>query len=261
QIALVDYAFWAGDGTASGLLGLAYPALTSAYAGTDPTLNNVNRTRIEYTPLFTNMYQQGLFDSVFSLAIERGEGANKGNIAFGGLPPVRFVPSFASTPIEVVQLVPFDEAATEFSFYTINIDGFRFESGSVRPVNDLSFIVDSGTSLNYLPTVIARNVNALFDPPAQLVRNQGAFFVPCNATPPDFGIEIGGKVFWIDSADMINQQNIDLNTGYCVTGINDGGAGPYILGDVFLANVVAVFDVGAAQMRFAPRQNEQAVPV
>jgi dihydroxyacetone kinase DhaKLM complex PTS-EIIA-like component DhaM len=40
----------------------------------------------------------------------------------------------------------------------------------------------------------------------------------------------------------------------CITGIDDGGAlgtgELYILGDIFLKNVVAVYDVGAAEMRF-----------
>lgn len=39
-----------------------------------------------------------------------------------------------------------------------------------------------------------------------------------------------------------------------MTTITDGGSGPYILGDIFLHNVVAVFDVGDAVMQFASRQ-------
>ena len=46
---------------------------------------------------------------------------------------------------------------------------------------------------------------------------------------------------------MILKQN-----GTCSTGIADGGDGPYILGNLFLPNVIAVFNVSAAEMRFAP---------
>lgn len=40
-----------------------------------------------------------------------------------------------------------------------------------------------------------------------------------------------------------------------MTTIASGGSGPYILGDVFLQNVLAVFDVDDAVMQFASRKN------
>ncbi len=40
-----------------------------------------------------------------------------------------------------------------------------------------------------------------------------------------------------------------------VTGIQAAAGPPAILGDTFLKNVVAVFDVGASEMRFAPHVN------
>lgn len=40
----------------------------------------------------------------------------------------------------------------------------------------------------------------------------------------------------------------------CISGVTDGGAGPYILGDTFLKNVVAVFDIGAGMMRFSSHE-------
>ena len=49
---------------------------------------------------------------------------------------------------------------------------------------------------------------------------------------------------------MIYRDLVDPTTGYCAVAIASGGSGPYILGDVFLQNVVAVFDVGGAEMRF-----------
>ena len=72
----------------------------------------------------------------------------------------------------------------------------------------------------------------------------------CAARAPAFGVKIGGRNFVVNPKDMIQK---DAASGACLSAIQDGGAtGPFILGDVFLNNVVAVFDVGAAQMRFAP---------
>lgn len=72
--------------------------------------------------------------------------------------------------------------------------------------------------------------------------------------PPRFAILIEGVEFWVNPADLIYKELIDPMTGYCAIGIASGGAGPYILGDVFLQNVLAVFDVGGAQMRFYSRK-------
>ena len=43
--------------------------------------------------------------------------------------------------------------------------------------------------------------------------------------------------------------------GTCISGIQDCGFGPFILGDVFLKNVLAVFDLTPNEydMHFSPR--------
>lgn len=74
---------------------------------------------------------------------------------------------------------------------------------------------------------------------------------PCNASVPEFGISIGGQVFMISQADMLLQSSVDPATGLCAVGVMDGGTGPYVLGNTFMNNVISVFDIGAAEMRFA----------
>lgn len=233
QVALGTSAFWNGDGISSGLIGLAYPSITSAYQGTDPTANTA---RVGYDPLFTTMYKAGLSSAMFSMAIERGNG---GYLAFGGLPPVSGVnATFAAAPIQILT-----SRAGSLSFYTITPDALAY-TGSAKTQKS-QYIVDSGTTLVYLPTATAKTVNNLFSPKATL--QQGTYVVSCTAKAPSFGVKIGGTTFQVSAADMILKDP----SGVCISGIQDGGSGPYILGDVFLQNVVAVFDVGAAQMRFA----------
>ena len=65
-------------------------------------------------------------------------------------------------------------------------------------------VVDSGGFANYLPADIANKVNALFDPPGKLNGETGFYDVDCTASPPaNVGIQIGGQMFNIDSADLI----------------------------------------------------------
>lgn len=100
-VSLVDKAYWNGDEVTSGLLGLAYPSLTSEFPGTNASADNFNDT-IEYDPVFTTLWKQGKIPPVFSLALDRN--TNGGYLALGGLPPVQASSKFFSTPILIVRV-------------------------------------------------------------------------------------------------------------------------------------------------------------
>ena len=84
-VAVVDRANWHGDGTSSGLIGLAWPSITQAVqgaqgpvvqqgpvtAGSDTKTNKP--AKIAYDPVFFTMKKQGLVESYFSMAINRPE--------------------------------------------------------------------------------------------------------------------------------------------------------------------------------------------
>jgi hypothetical protein len=100
---------------------------------------------------------------------------------------------------------------------------------------------------------LADQIARQYDPPAVYFFQYGAYFAPCETVPPRVAVIIGGEKFYLSPQDLVYPTMVDELTGYCATGITTGGEGPYILGDVFLQNVLAVFDVGAAQMRFYSR--------
>lgn len=100
-------------------------------------------------------------------------------------------------------------------------------------------------------TELYEDIIALYDPPAIYIEDEGAAFAPCNASIPSLGVQINGTVFYISDADMLMQEYVDPDTGYCLTGPQDGSTGPYILGDTFMNNVISVFDIGASEIRFA----------
>ncbi len=94
----------------------------------------------------------------------------------------------------------------------------------------------------------------LFDPPAVYLSEQALYYAPCNATAPKFGVKIGSQVYFMSTVDLLRQGQRDRATGtMCRVGITDSESGPYVLGITFLTNVVAVFDVGNGEMRFAAR--------
>lgn len=149
--------------------------------------------------------------------------------------------------------------AVDRSFYTIKPDGYVYDNSkgvATSHTTPYDAIVDSGTTLLYVPTPVADGYLASFNPPATLY--EGDYFYPCDATAPYFGITIAGTIFNISSADIIlpdsGYTNSTSGVDYCLIGVIDGGNGidaMPIFGDVFLKNVVAVFDVGASLLAFA----------
>lgn len=380
EVALVDYGYWNGDSQTDGLMGFAYPSLTSAFAGTDSHADNSNANAANYSPFFFNAVQQGLIDGVFTMILARTEGgsssssAGAGQLILGSAPTTAADGSqlnFATTPLRAVQLNSIQKTASQFSYYTIIPDGFSLgppgtsssgnsssegsgktstppsgptstnttssasststgttttaaaaapsstqESGTIDHFGDTArqqvdaavtallslfhlvapgppaaaaagstnnsnsstapntklttsssssstanfttaqtpVIVDSGTTLTYLPPSLVRPLAAAFSPPATYNGATGVWETACDAAIPFYSIRIAGTDFPFDSRDLLLTDAVgkDEATGKCLLGIQGGGEkGPYILGDTFLRGKVVVFDVGNSQMRFA----------
>jgi hypothetical protein len=110
--------------------------------------------------------------------------------------------------------------------------------------------LDSGYTALALPPVLADAIASKFNPPAVYNSNTGNYAVLCNAVAPWFAIKIGGVIFPVDKRDMI----ISDQSGGCMAGTTNGQIyAPYTLGDVFMNNVVVVFDVGSGEMKFKSR--------
>jgi hypothetical protein len=268
-VGVVDYAAWMGDLQSSGLVGLAYPSITRAYPGND-TKSDRKSANIAYSPIFTSMTRLNLTAPLFSIAL--GRDGKPGVVAFGGLPGssvVRYSSNFARANIEFLSMATEDgtiRQQTEYQMYTITADSFSFatkkskwsravsssatriETGAPRT----QVIIDSGTTLLFLPPGITKTVNALWSPPAHYNEDSQTYFVHCTATAPRFGVTIDGQTFWVDPKDLV----LDAGVGerVCMSGIQPGSDGVSVLGDVFLKTVLAVFDVGAGEMRFAARK-------
>lgn len=265
QIATVQSANWNGDGVSSGVLGLGFPGNTGAYSGASQISDGPD-THIQYNPFFTSATTEGSVAPLFSLALSRD--ATGGMLAIGGLPPVAYVPVFASTPFQLLAASSTSASAgakPDYTFYTITTNGFEYQSaqknwnvgswltyfGNPNDASQVQVIVDSATTVNYLPQVTADRVNALFEPAATYDATLGYYTVDCNAKAPEFGVRIGQEIFYVNPTDNI----IKLNAKGCITGIaRTGTGGKSTLGTVFLKSVLAVFDIGAGQMRFAARE-------
>ncbi|KEQ68890.1 acid protease, partial [Aureobasidium namibiae CBS 147.97] len=264
---LVTYAGWYGDGASSGLVGLAYASLTNQYGGTNPSAD-IAGLNIPYDPLLTNMFKENLTAPLFSITLDRDVSRSAqsagGIVAVGGIPNIPHGTFWSSSNITIIGM----DATTgqpEYQFYAISVDGWAVSSkqnadfdvkmtGNSRKTPLLgaptrNVIVDSGTSLIYAPSAVAAGLAAAFNPAAAVSSSTGLYHVACNVTAPLFGVVVSSKVFYVNPLDLI----IDTGLGFCVMGVQDNNGGLTIVGDVFMRNVLTVFDVGAAQVRFSAR--------
>ncbi|KAK3315558.1 aspartic peptidase domain-containing protein [Apodospora peruviana] len=250
ETCLANTTYWFGNNQTSGLMGLAFPSLTNAYLGLGEDHDPTNQ--VQYSPLFTSMVNQGKVPPLFSIAIDRN--SSGGMIAWGGMPPTTGLDmsQMATMDMIITNLIDQPITAYQYSFYTIIPDGWHY--GQKSAYEKYPYIVDSGTTLCYLPPDLADAISAAFQPQAIYLWMYGGYFTSCDAIAPIVAVVLNGIRFFINTVDLIYRDMVDPLTGLCMTAIASGGTGPYILGDVFMQNALVVFDVGEAKMRFVPRE-------
>ncbi|KAF7971953.1 hypothetical protein HWV62_19417 [Athelia sp. TMB] len=263
EMGVVNNAAWEGDTVSSGLIGLAYPGATSVYNGTNPNKDGP-ANYAPYNPLFNTALAEGVIKKpYFSVALNRGASPanenstydpNMGYLAFGGIAPLNTTGNAVTVPVRRTNFSPAGNK-TDYYFYTVDIDSYIFPGSNATGLgltgSGKQAILDTGTTVNWVPTELAKAYNAQFEPPATYDEDQGYYFVQCNATVPEFDVVIGGKTFTIDARDQILRWLWNTNESgeeLCISGTQDGGdpSDPttiYIMGGVFLHNVVTTFNV------------------
>ncbi|KAJ3540372.1 hypothetical protein NM688_g6233 [Phlebia brevispora] len=262
EIGLVTHAAWEGDTVSSGLIGLAYPGLTSVYNGSNPDLDGANNSLL-YNPFFFSAVQEkAVKEPFFSVALNRGSFAeetnstldpNLGFLAFGGIAPVEVTKTSVTVPVQGFETT---SGTSGFFFYAVDVDSWVFPGSNKRHTAG-SVILDTGTTLNYVPTQIAAEFNSKFKPPATFDEDEDTYFVDCDATAPAFSATIGGVEFTVDPKDQILPFLDDTGNVVCISGTQDGGPAEadniFILGDTFLHNVVATFNIAENNITISER--------
>jgi hypothetical protein len=92
----------------------------------------------------------------------------------------------------------------------LNIDGIVFpgshhksysSGGWLTPLrmpiiaSQMQVIVDSGTTLNYLPAEISNAINGAFDPQAEPDPEDGVYLVQCDANMQKVEVRLAGRPF------------------------------------------------------------------
>lgn len=200
KVGVVNLAAWDGDGISLGLVGLAFPSLTSAYPGTNVSADNQTMNAVYPSIIDTIFEIQNLTAPMFALSRDESNNSYGGVIAIGGVPSltdptINASSSFVSTPIEILITQFINPGTPGYQFYTINITDIVYGDSNTVALPSAEFIVDSGRTLLYVNTSQAIDYNSQFDRPAYGYDETGVFFVNCTANPPPFAVTIAGETF------------------------------------------------------------------
>jgi hypothetical protein len=266
-----------GDGLNSGVLGLAYPALTSAHPPNATNNTQFLYNRLPYDPVLFTMYKQGLIDPYFSIALARNP-QNSSALGFGGylsigtIPPVQHSNNFVAVAVEIDDSVPTILTANQRTraYWALTVSAMIYGPGNTSTPNTptpnnittaqtvtnstkFQAFLDDGNYFSYLPTESAAAINAFFSPPAILDPASGMYIVNCAATPPQLGLTIGDQTFFHDGRDLLYQTADPASgEGLCVSAIQSSsfsgtelGSGVLnIIGAPLFKNVLTVFNFG-----------------
>lgn len=162
----------------------------------------------------------------FSFALDRGtyqEYLNStytpglGKIAFGGIAPVPVLPISVTTPMLAFQYI----GRSGYLFYIAHIDKYTFPGSEKLNTSSNNTILDSGTTINLIPSDAMAAYAAAFVPPAYVDNDIGGYYVvPCTAKVPPFEVVIGGVIFPIAAADQVLPSGVTDASGteICILG-------------------------------------------
>ncbi|EWC48955.1 hypothetical protein DRE_00260 [Drechslerella stenobrocha 248] len=226
----------------AGILGIGYPA------------NSVSEEM--YPGLVDQLVSHGYIKAkAYSLYLNDQE-ANTGSILFGGIDTEKFQGNLTGLPIQLERdrTVP-TEFTVALTSVALSIEGRQEE---VISSNALPAVLDSGSSLTYLPNstvaAIVKNFDGYWDP------NLKSYIVPCSLSNNhnDFvTYRFGGskgpeiRVALEELTNYILDVNGDIwtdvnNNPQCIFGIQPQPADfgdTYIFGDTFLRSAYVVYDL------------------
>jgi hypothetical protein len=226
--------------SAEGILGIGYTANEVAVnrAGLDP-YPNLPQLLANNGDINTNAYSLWLNDL----------DASTGSILFGGVDTDKYTGTLSKLPIIAEQ--------GEYSEFIIALTGLgsNGNEGSIFKNEAVPVLLDSGSSLMYLPDNVAQSLYSTYN--AQYDSSQGAAFVDCDLANQEGSLEFtfSGPTISVPLNEMVIVAGYSRGTPVCILGVGPAGDSVSVLGDTFLRSAYVVYDlennqIGLAQTNF-----------
>ncbi|XP_069495852.1 pepsin A-like isoform X2 [Ambystoma mexicanum] len=201
-----------------GILGLGYPSIASDGA----------------TPVFDNMWSQGLLSQdLFSVYLS-ANGASGSVVIFGGYDTSYYTGNLNWVPL------------SSKGYWQINMDSVTMNGNVIACNGGCQAIVDTGTSLIAGPSSGIANIQSAI---GASQNSNGEYAVNCNTmgSLQNIVFTINGIQYPVPASAYINQF-----TQHCTSNFQDTSAGLWILGDVFIREYYVVFDRAGDYIGLAP---------
>ncbi|TKS77528.1 Pepsin A [Collichthys lucidus] len=203
---------------ADGILGLAFQSIAS---------DNV-------VPVFDNMIKQQLVQQPLFSVYLSSKGQQGSEVLFGGTDSNYYTGQINWIPL------------TSATYWQIKMDSVTINGQTVACSGGCQAIIDTGTSLIVGPNSDINNMNSWV---GASTNQYGEATVNCQniQSMPDVTFTLNGQAFTVPASAYVSQSYYG-----CSTGFGQGGSQQlWILGDVFIREYYAIFDVQAQYIGLA----------
>ncbi|KAG6007957.1 hypothetical protein E4U21_005318 [Claviceps maximensis] len=224
------------------------------YFGTELMAQPATKAR-PYQSLSAKFFADGLTTSnSFSLSLNDIH-APTGHILFGGLDTGRFQKPLIRVPVERIN--------DEYSQFFITMTGLSMGYHELATGTSFAVLIDSGTSLTYLPDDLTARIYRLLS--VAYSESQNAALVPCSlrdqnltmtfyfSSPAAITVQLSDMI--LDAHDSSTPAGTPLILGgdgdACILGILPATDHANILGDTFLRAAYLVFDMDRHEIALA----------
>lgn len=175
--------------------------------------------------------------------------ASTGSILFGGVDTEKYTGTLSKLPI-----IPEQGVYAEF-IIAMTALGQNGNEGSIFKNENVPVLLDSGSSLMYLPDNVVESLYKTFN--AQYDQTQGAAFVDCSLADQDGSLDFtfSSPTISVPYNELVIVAGYQRGEPVCILGIGPAGNSVCVLGDTFLRSAYVVYDldnneIGIAQTNF-----------
>lgn len=226
-----------------GTLGIGYSANVAQTS---------NGNKNPYANLPARLAADGLIASnAYSIWLN-SEGSDSGTILFGGVDREQYEGDLVTVPIQ--------KRGRAYKHFFITMTGLDLGSEKTRTGMALAVLLDTGSSLTYLPNDLVQSIYQAVG--ATYQADQQCAWVPCKlaqdprtikfhfSKPASIAVKMSELVLNATENQGTPKYN-DKNEQLCLFGIAPGGTGPMALGDTFLRSAYVVYDLDNNQISLA----------
>ncbi|KAF2427117.1 acid protease [Tothia fuscella] len=220
--------------SSQGILGVGYAANEAYVSVSGQTYRNVPQLLVSQGKISTPAYSLWLNDL----------DANTGSILFGGVDTEKYHGELSTLPI-------IKEGGT-YREFVIGLSSLTAGGQSVFNNAPIPVLLDSGSSLSYLPNNYAQSVFSIFR--AKFDDQSGAAVVSCDLLTSSATVDFSfsGVIIKVPMNELVLIDGYLRGRPVCILGISAAGDSTSVLGDTFLRSAYVVYDLNNNEISIAP---------